>query len=95
MFRKLRGVRLPYNVQGLIYFTCATYRQQDQKTKAKIRELCNSVGGEYAGALFDVLTKAGQYSVELDCMEHYTSAWKLSTVCGEDFIESWDANERS
>ena len=88
MFRKLRGVRLPYNVQGLIYFTCATYRQQDQKTKAKIREICDSVGGEYAGALFDVLTKAGQYSVEQIAMDYYISPETLYRL-RRKFYETW------
>ena len=88
MFRKLRGVRLPYNVQGLIYFTCANYQQQDAATKRKIRGLCFEIGGEYAGALFDVLTKAGQYSVEQIAMDYYISPETLYRL-RRKFYETW------
>ena len=88
MFRKMRGVRLPYNNQGYIYFTCATYRQQSREIQAKINALCAEVGGEHSGALFDVLTKAGQYSVERIAMEHGVSASTLYNL-RRRFYHQW------
>lgn len=91
MFRKLRGLRLPYNVQGYIYFTCANYRQQSKEIKNKIRALCEQTGGQYSDALFDVLTKAGQYSVERIAMEHYVSPETLYRL-RRKFYEAWAAS---
>lgn len=63
MFRKLRGVRLPYAEQGMIYFTCMNYRKQTEEVKQKITDLCKEVckihGADeelYYKALFEFLT---------------------------------------
>lgn len=56
-FRKLRGVRRPYKEQGLIWFTCLTYDKQPPEIQEKILRLCRECGGEYAEALFALLTR--------------------------------------
>lgn len=57
IFRKLRGVNLPYREQGRIWFTCVTFDQQPKKMQAKIRRLADECGGEHAEALFQMLTR--------------------------------------
>lgn len=77
-FRKLRGVPLPYERQGYIYFLCATYAAQPADIQKRIRRLCDDIGGEdYSAALFAVLTQAGRRSVERIAADHATSATQL------------------
>lgn len=57
IFRKLRGVNLPYREQGLIWFTCVNYDRQPKAVKEKIRRLCKQYGGEHEEALFILLTR--------------------------------------
>lgn len=57
IFRKLRGVNLPYREQGLIWFTCVNYDRQTKETKEKIKRLCKKYGGEHEKALFVFLTR--------------------------------------
>ena len=89
MFRKLRGVKLPYNTQGYIYFTCVTFSQQPPEIQNKNEQLCLELGGAYAGALFEVLTKAGQYSVERIATDHFISAATLYRL-RRKFYEKWE-----
>ena len=92
MFRKLRGVRLPYNTQGYIYFTCATFSQQPPEIQKKIEQLCSEQGGAYAGALFDVLTKAELYSVERIATDNFISAATLYRL-RRKYYEAWPQTE--
>ena len=39
-FRKLRGVRLPEEKQGLIRYICLNYADQPEWMKRKIERLC-------------------------------------------------------
>lgn len=57
IFRKLRGVSLPYREQGMIWFTCVNYDRQRPEIKEKIKRLCRECGGEHAEALFVLLTR--------------------------------------
>lgn len=56
-FKKLRGVNVPYREQGLICFTCLNYEKQPKEVQEKIRNLCQEVGGEFAEALFAMMTR--------------------------------------
>ena len=56
MFKKMRGVKLPYKRQGLIYFICANYTDMPFRVQEKIDQVCIAVGEEYHQALRDVLT---------------------------------------
>jgi len=55
VFKKMRGIKLPYVRQGLIYFTCRDYHNQPPNVQQKINNLCVEVAGEYYQALRDVL----------------------------------------
>ena len=54
-FKKLRGVNLPEEKQGLIRFTCLNYKDQPPRMQEKINKMCQTYGGEYSSALFDVM----------------------------------------
>lgn len=55
-FRKLRGVRLSEEKQGLIRYTCLNYASRPKWEQEKIRHLCEEHGGQYSCALFEVMT---------------------------------------
>lgn len=58
IFKKMRGCTLSYDKQGYIYFLCRNYSCLPQRTKEKIKRLCDEVAGEYSPALFRVLTSS-------------------------------------
>ena len=55
-FRRLRGVRLSEEKQGLIRYTCLNYASRPKWEQEKIRRLCDEHGGQYSRALFEVMT---------------------------------------
>lgn len=56
MFKKRRGIKMPYNEQGLIYFTCMNIKCLSEEEQQIILNLCREVAGEYAEALYTMLT---------------------------------------
>ena len=65
-FRKLRGVPLPEEKQGLIRYTCLTYDSQPPRTRRKIDRLIQDSGGEYAEALrLVMLTRESMTAIAL------------------------------
>lgn len=71
MFRFKRSIPIDYDQQGYIYFTSRQYKKLPKKAKAKIQQLCQEAGGEYADALFEfVTTDAGAASV---CGKYFLS----------------------
>ena len=54
-FKKLCGVPLSEEKQGLIRYTCLTYDEQPKRVQQKIRRLCAECAGVYSAALFDVM----------------------------------------
>lgn len=54
-FKKLRGVDLPEEKQGLIRYTCLTFDQQPQHVQKKIQRLCQQCGGAESAALWEVM----------------------------------------
>lgn len=86
-FKKLRGVNLPYNQQGLIAFTCRTYSSQPEPVQRKIANLCKNVGGEeYSEALFMVMTS--EMSIPRIAMTYYVSEPTLYRL-RKKFYEQW------
>lgn len=55
-FKKMRGIRLTYTRQGLIYFICMNYMDMPEEVQKKILNLCIEVAGEDYNVLFEVLT---------------------------------------
>ena len=63
-FRKFRGIPLPEEEQGIIFYTCLKYKKLPDAKKAKIDRLCEKCGGEYSRALFElVTTRAGEVAI--------------------------------
>lgn len=87
MFKKRRGINVPYNKQGLIYFVCLDFKNQPRKVQEKILRLCEEIGGdEYKKALFEfVTTDASAVKVSL---KHYLSEGTLY-VLRKKFYEAW------
>ena len=54
-FKKIRGVSLPEEKQGLIRYTCLTYRDQPTHIQRKIRRLCQEQGGFHNAALWEIM----------------------------------------
>ena len=85
-FKKMRGCSLSYNRQGYIYFVCKNFASQPMHIKAKIRRLCDEVGGEYSPALFRVLTTST--GVRKAAMDGYLSE-RLLYELRKKFYEMW------
>ena len=54
-FKKIRGISLPEEKQGLIRYTCLTYREQPAHIQRKIRRLCQEQGGQYSAARWEAM----------------------------------------
>lgn len=87
MFKKRRGINLPYNKQGLIYFTCMNFDSADIDTKNKILNLCTRIGKEHRCALFMLLTDDTK-NIHSIAMNHHISETQLYHY-RKKFYESW------
>lgn len=86
-FKYLRAVKNKnYVQQGEIYFTCQCYMRQPQKVRAKIDDLCERVGGEYAVALKEYLTTDADW--RYICDRHFMSSATLDRIRVK-FYEKW------
>ena len=56
MFKKRRGINLPYNKQGLTYFACMNFKNMSEAEVEKLKQICLDVAGEYAEALYTLVT---------------------------------------
>ncbi len=56
MFKKRRGIDLPYNKQGLIYFICINAKDMPKDIQQGILNLCIRVSKEHYQALYTFLT---------------------------------------
>lgn len=85
-FKKLRGVDLPEEKQGLIRYTCLTVQEQPLSVQNKIRRLCGECGGEYSAALWDVMC-SNRNIVEI-AQRHFVSERILYDL-RKAFYEAW------
>lgn len=86
MFRKIRGIHLPYYKQGLIYFTCRNYRELPLDKQEKINNLCMDVAGEYYPALRDILlTDKSIVRISMDSNLSESTLYRLR----RKFYERW------
>ena len=76
MFKKRRGIKLPYNVQGLIYFTCMNIRSLPIEKQTRILNLCYEVAGEHGEALYTMLTDDTK-NIHGVAMQYYISESQL------------------
>lgn len=85
-FKKIRGVSLPEEKQGLIRYTCLTYREQPQHIQRKIRRLCQEQGGQYSAALWEIMcTRESAVSIS---QRHHVSESVLYEM-RKHFFEAW------
>ena len=87
MFKKRRGIHIPYNKQGLVYFTCVNYKDMPAHIQNKIVRLCNEVGKEYAEVLYKVVTDSNK-SIRALAMEYHISETQLYHY-RKRFYEAW------
>ena len=87
MFKKRRGIHLPYNKQGLIYFTCMNIQDMPYDVQDKIKNLCQEVGKEYSEVLYKVVTDSNR-SVRSLAIEYNISERNLYRY-RKKFSEAW------
>ena len=85
-FKKLRGVELPEEQQGLIRYTCLNVDRQPKKTREKIQRLCDDVGGAYSAALWEVMCT--KKSITAIAQKHFLSETLLYSL-RKKFYENW------
>lgn len=88
MFRKRRGIKLPYNKQGLIYFTCVNIHDMPEVTQAKIKNLCSEVTPDYAEALYTMLTD-DKLNVHAIALRYHVCESQLYHY-RQKFYEKWE-----
>ena len=87
MFKKRRGIKLSYNKQGLIYFTCMNYNDMPKHIQDKILRLCEEVGKEHSETLFAVVTDSNK-SIRSLALENHISETQLYYY-RRKFYEVW------
>ena len=87
MFKKRRGIHIPYEQQGLIYFTCVNHKDMPDEIQDKIQRLCQEVGKEYADVLYKVVTD-NKRSIRSLAMEYHISETQLYHY-RKKFYENW------
>lgn len=87
MFKKRRGIHIPYEQQGLIYFTCVNYKIMPEQIQLKIKKLCAEVGKEHAEVLYRVVTDSNK-SIRALAMEYHISETQLYHY-RKKFYEAW------
>lgn len=87
MFRKRRGIHIPYNKQGLIYFICVNVKDMPQEVQQKILNLCIEVGKEDYKALYEVVTNDKKSILSIS-LEYFLNEKKLYRL-RKEFYEKW------
>lgn len=87
MFKKRRGIHIPYDRQGLIYFTCVNHRDMPEEIQEKIQRLCDEVGKEYSEVLYRVVTDSNK-SIRALALEYHISETQLYHY-RKKFYEAW------
>lgn len=88
MFKKRKGINVPYNKQGLIYFTCVNFKDMPEDVQNRVKMLCDVIGKEYAEVLFKVVTD-GNKSIRSLSMEYHISETQLYHY-RKLFYEAWE-----
>ena len=73
--KKLRGIPLPEEKQGLVRYTCLCYRDMPKHTQEKIQRLCRDAGGAYSAALWEVMCT--RETVTAIALRHHVSEMTL------------------
>lgn len=87
LFKKRRGIHIPYNKQGLIYFTCMNIKDMPEDIQRKILNLCIEVGGQHYQALYTMLTDDSK-NIHGVAMDFHISETQLY-LYRKKFYEKW------
>lgn len=87
MFKKRRGINIPYNRQGLIHFTCLDAKNQPEYIQQKIMNLCIEVAGEDYQALYEAMTN-DTLNITGIALKYYISEKKIYNY-RKAFYERW------
>lgn len=87
MFRKRRGIHIPYNKQGLIYFICVNVKDMPEDVQQKILNLCIEVGKEDYRALYEAVTNDKKSILSIS-LEYFLNEKKLYRL-RKEFYEKW------
>lgn len=91
MFKKRRGIRLPYNKQGLIYFTCMNINDMPENIQQKVLNLCVEVGQQDYKALYELLTNDNKSVLSIS--HEYFLNEKLLYKMRKEFYEKWELSD--
>ena len=87
MFKKRKGIHIPYNKQGLIYFICMNIKDMPDEVQQKILNLCIEVGKEDYKALYEVMTNDKKSILSIS-LEYFLNEKKLYRL-RKEFYEKW------
>lgn len=88
MFKKRRGIQIPYNKQGLIYFTCVNIKDMPDEVQQKIAQLCKEIGKDHSDVLYKVITDSNR-SIRSLSLEYHISETQLYHY-RKLFYEAWE-----
>jgi len=88
MFRKFKGIKIPYEKQGLIYFTCLNVKEMPEEVRQKILNLCIEVAGEDYKVLYEVVTNDNKSILQIS-REYFLNEKKIYRM-RKEFYEKWD-----
>jgi hypothetical protein len=87
MFKKRRGIHIPYNKQGLIYFVCMNIKDMPPEVQNKILNLCMEVAGADYNALYEVVTNDAESILSIS-LKYYINEKRLYRL-RKEFYERW------
>ena len=89
MFKKRRGIHIPYNEQGLIYFVCMNVKKMPVEVQNKILNLCIEVAGQDYKALYEVMTNDNKSILSIS-LEYFIKEKRLYKM-RKEFYEKWNS----
>ena len=87
-FRKMRGIKLSYEKQGIIYFTLQNICEQPLEIRNKVKALCDKVAGADSEALYIFLTSNTDTAQSVS-LKYYIADRKLYQLRKEFYME-WE-----
>ena len=92
-FRRFKGIKLPEQKQGKLFFLLQNYSDEPYQTQMKVVRLCDEIAGEHAAALFELLTRSRSVTITQVSMRYYISETMLNRY-RRRFYEAWYKNRR-
>lgn len=80
-FRYRQGMGVPYDRQGLVYFSSRAYKHKSERGREKIEKLCRVCAGEHWCALLEYVT-TGESAAAV-CRRHFLAERTLARAVKE------------